>query len=71
MVNISKMTIFDYLMFLAKSLISFIMSIFREPMASVSKPEHLFALGHVIVLIGLLAPTWGSGFRYTVSAPTI
>jgi len=61
MVNISKMTIFEYLMFIAKSLISFIMTIFHEPMSSISNPEHLFALGHVIVLIGLLAPTWTNG----------
>lgn len=57
--DLSKMTIIEYITYIAKSLINLITMIFKTPYKAIREPEHLFALGHVIVLLGLLMPSWG------------
>lgn len=52
-----KMNIKDYLSFIAKSLVNFIMMLFAKPIEAIQTPEHLFALGHVVVLFALLVPS--------------
>jgi hypothetical protein len=47
----------EYLSFIANTLILFIHMLFYNPKMAIKKPEHLFALGHVILLIGLLIPS--------------
>ena len=60
MVHITEMNLKDYLYFIAKSLISFIMMLFKKPIQAIKKPEHLFAFGHIILLFGLLSPSGSS-----------
>lgn len=57
MAHISKMSILEYITFIAKSLISFITMIFSKPLQSIKTPEHLFALGHLIIIFAILIPS--------------
>ena len=57
MVHIADMSILQYITLIAQSLINFITMLFMNPKKSIKTPEHLFALGHVILLIGLLVPS--------------
>lgn len=49
----------DYLMFLATTIIQFIHMLFNDPIMAIKTPEHLFVLGHIILGLGLLLPSWG------------
>ncbi len=55
--TILNMNIQDYISFIAKSLINFIMMLFAKPLESIQTPEHLFALGQIIILFALLIPS--------------
>ena len=57
MTHASEMNVEQYIIFIAKSLISFFSMLFQNPIKAINTPEHLFALGHVVVIFGLLIPT--------------
>lgn len=52
-----NMNMLDYISYIAKSLINFITMLFAQPIKSIQIPEHLFALGHVVILFALLIPS--------------
>lgn len=58
--DVSKMNILEYVHFIAKSLIQLLTQIFTQPVKAVKNPQHLFAIGHIILIIGILMPsgTW-------------
>ena len=47
----------EYIYFIAQSLISFITLLFQNPIESIKIPKHLFAIGHIVLIIGLLIPS--------------
>jgi hypothetical protein len=51
----------DYLSFIAKTLIQFISMLFYDPKMALKKPEHIYIIGHIVLLVGLLIPSRNPG----------
>ena len=58
MAHKSDLSTKGYIKSIAKWLISFITMIFKNPKKALKIPEHVFALGHAVLLLGLLIPSW-------------
>lgn len=57
-------SITDYLIFIATTLGQFINMLFYDPKMALKKPKHIFAIGHVILLLGLLIPSGRPGWHW-------
>lgn len=55
--QITEMSLWEYIIFIGKTLISFILMLFKKPIKAMKNSKHLFALGHVVIILALLIPS--------------
>lgn len=58
MTRLLRMSLKEYIYFIARSLKEFIIKVFHKPKKAFKNPRYLFALGHAILIYGLLIPSW-------------